>query len=114
MTVDDDVIEYVKDHCISPNEALAELDRAISKFGALKLIKAFNVEHGRFNLWLNTTMSKSTLTLRQAFLSTEKQLPIFTVTAYNSRKLLNAIRSAWYLALRRDISPEEVREISRL
>jgi hypothetical protein len=59
-------------------------------------------------------MSKSTLTLRQAFLSTKKPPPIFTVTAHNSRKLLNAIRSAWYLTLRRDISPDEVREISWL
>jgi len=112
--VDGDVIDYVKSHCISPNEALAELDRTISKLGALTLIKAFNGEQGRFNLWLDASMPKLTFILRQAFTDPKKHSPIFTVSAPNSRKLLNAIRSAWLLALRRDISQEEVRDISWL
>lgn len=114
VNVDDDVIGYVKDHCISSNEALAELDRVISKLGSQTLIKAFNGEQGRFNLWLDTSMLKPTLTLRQAFAEPKKHSPIFTVTAPNSRKLLNAVRSASLLALRRDISQEEVRDISWL
>ena len=114
VNVNDDVIGYVKDHCISPNEALAELDRTISKLGALTLIKAFNGEQGRFNLWLDASMPKPILTLRQAFTDPKKHSPIFTVTAPNSRKLLNAVRSAWLLALRRDVSQEEVRDISWL
>jgi hypothetical protein len=114
VNVGDDVLGYVKDHCISPNEALAELDRVISKLGPQTLIKAFNGEQGRFNLWLDSSMSKPTLTLRQAFTDPKKHSPIFTVTAPNSRKLLNAVRSAWLLALRRDVSQEEVRGISWL
>lgn len=114
MKVDHNVIDYVKDYLTSPNEALAELDRVISKLGPQILIKAFDGEHGRLNLWLNASLPKLALTLRQAFTDPKKHLPIFTVTAPNSRKLLEAIRSAWLLALRRDVSQEEVRVISWL
>ena len=110
--VDNDVITYVKDHCTFPIEALAELDRVINKLGDLTLIKAFDGAEGRFNLWLDTEVQKPALTLRCAFTDPRKQPPVFTASAPNSRKFLNAIRSAWYLTLRRDIGLDEVNGIS--
>ncbi len=110
--VDDDVITYVKGFFTFPNEALAELDRVINKLGNLNLIKAFDGAEGRFNLWLDTEAPKPTLSLRRAFTASKKQPPVFSVSATNSRKFLNAIRSAWYLALRRDIHLDEVHTVS--
>ena len=111
-TVDADVITYIKDYCTFPNEALAELDRVINKLGNLTLIKAFDWAEGRFNLWLDTEAPKPTLSLRSAFTAPKKQLPVFSVSATNSRKFLSATRSAWYLSLRRDIHLDEVHTVS--
>jgi hypothetical protein len=112
--VDADVITYIKEYCTFPNEALAELDRVINKLGNLTLIKAFDGTQGRFNLWLDTEAPKTNLSLRYAFTAPKKQPPIFSVSAANSRKFLSATRSAWYLALRRDMEIDEVRSLSRL
>ncbi len=112
--VDDDVITYIKDYCTFPNEALAELDRVINKLGNLTLIKAFDGVDGRFNLWVDASLAQPILMLRRAFTSFKNHPPVFSISASNSRKFLNAMRSAWYLALRRDISPGEVRIASGL
>lgn len=114
VEIKDDVVAYINEYWSIPNDALAELDRIINKLGVLTLIRAFESGEGRFNLWLDTTTTIPTLTLRQAFTSPKKQASIFRASASNSRKFLNAIRSAWYLMLRRDVTEDEVGKIAWL
>ena len=112
VEINEEVIVFINEYWTMPNDALAELDRIVNKLGDLTLIKAFEGGNGRFNLWMDTTNTKPKLTLRRAFASPKKHPSVFSVTVANSRKFLNAVRSAWYLMLRRDITEEEVGDIN--
>jgi hypothetical protein len=112
--INDDVVAYINEYWSIPLDALAELDRIVNRLGELTLIRAFEGGEGRFNLWLDATTKQPTLKLRQALAAPKKKPPIFSAGASNSRKFLNAIRSAWYLMLRRDVTEEEVGSIAWL
>ena len=110
--INEDVVAYVNEYWSNSNQALAELDRIVNKLGERTLIRAFDGEGRRFNLWLDVSSTKPILGLRRAFTAPKEQPLIFSANATNSRKFLNAIRSAWYLMLRRDVTEKEVFDIS--
>ena len=111
--VDAKLFAWLREFGWTGEGVLSELDRALSKLGAAWThLKSFELEGEYFHLWLDTGESRPFVVLRKAFHELKTNPVIFKVSATNSRRFLNAVRSAWYLMWKRDAQIGEVQTLA--
>lgn len=112
--VDAKLVAWLQEFGWTGEDVLPELDRALSKLGAAWThLKSFELEGEYFHLWLDTGESRPFVVLRKAFHELKTNPVIFKVSATNSRRFLNAVRSAWYLMTKSDVDVEGVSSLGR-